>query len=129
MAMGSKSLQDAFCVLLFTVGFISTANAAVVTHGYLSSDDATDLIVDSLNSVEYLRLDVLADLTYAETLAVLDTQSGGGWSIATLDDALGFTASLLGGTSVCAHNGVSVTTTLCGTLSSWDDGDLGANFD
>jgi len=94
----------------------SSANAAIVSIGYLTTDDgylspnASNIIHDSLNNVEYLRLDVLADFTYSQTLSVLNTQEGGGWSISTAEDALGFAQALLGGTSSCSHDGVSVTT-------------------
>ena len=63
---------------------------------------------------------------------MLDTQDGGGWSIATVDSALGFTNALLAGTSLagtssCTHSGTSVTEISCGTVSPWTVGDLGFN--
>jgi hypothetical protein len=108
-----------------------SANAATVTHGNLSSDDTTSIIVDSQNNVEYLRFDILASSTYAQTLAQLDTVAGGGWSIADSTVAVNFTSAILGGDSGCTHNGTNVTTSFCGTIpsspASWADGDFGEN--
>lgn len=65
------------------------ANASTISVGALSSNDdgSTDLIVDTLNNREWLRWDVIADLTYAETIAA--TSSGGvyeEYQIAQLSD-------------------------------------------
>jgi hypothetical protein len=121
-----KSVSFILLALLLSV----RVNAAVVTQGYLTSDDGTGIITDSLNNVEYLRLDLLAPLTYAQTMAVLDTQEGGGWSIATPTDALNFTTALFGGAGhTCSHTGVTITGSPCGTLTGWFDGKLGDNFD
>lgn len=122
--MDFKSLTLAASTLVLSI----SVNAATVTQGHLTSDDQTNIISDSLNSVEYLRLNVLADLNYAETLAVLDTQDGGGWHIATPTDAINFTTALLDGSTTCGHNGTSVTQTGCGTAATWNDGQLGDNY-
>jgi len=121
-------MRKYFAAMLLVTMSIN-ANAAIVTHNYLSSDDSTNIIVDGLNNVEYLRLDVLADSTYAETLAVLGTQDGGGWSIATPTDALNFMSALLGGSgsNSCTHDGTAPTNSNCGTATGWMDGDFGAN--
>lgn len=119
-------------VLAATTLVLSTSvNAAIVTQGYLTTydDGSSNIIEDSLNNVEYLRLDVLADLTYAQTLAVLDTQDGGGWSIATATDAMSFIDALFGPvTPTCAHDGTSPTSINCGALSSWYFGKLGDSY-
>ena len=111
--------------------FSTSVNAATVTQGYLTTDDdgSTNIITDSLNQVEYLRFDVLADLTHVETVQALGTQDGGGWTIATATDAIDFTRAFLGGTTYCAHDGTSVTISGCGTDTSWTDGMMGASFD
>lgn len=105
-----------------------SANAAIVTHGSLSSDDTTNIIVDSLNNVEYLRLDVIAEYNLLQTIGVLDTQDGGGWSIATSIEAVQFTAALLGGTSRCTHDGDYVVMAHCGSFDGWADGDFGDSY-
>jgi hypothetical protein len=46
----------------------SVASAAVIT-GSLSYDSSTDIITDTATTTTYLGWDVLAELTYAETLA------------------------------------------------------------
>lgn len=106
-------------------------NASSVTHGFLTTNDdgSSNIISDELNNVEYLRLNVLADLNYPETVAVLDTQDGGGWAIATAADVVGFTQALLGEASTCPNYAASEVTSICGTASGWVDGDLGSNYD
>ena len=107
----------------------SSVNAAIITVGNLATNDdgSSNIITDSLNNVEYLRLDVLADLTYAETLSILDTQDGGGWSIANYTGALAFSNAALNGDSVCTHTGVSPVSSPCGLITGWTDGNLGNN--
>ena len=126
--MAYKPFISASCFCLTILSF--AVNAAVITHGYLTTDDdgSSNIITDSLNNVEYLRLDLLADLTYAQTVAVLNTQDGGGWSIATSVDAINFTRALLGGSTTCSHNGTSVTVATCGLQTGWVAGDFGDDF-
>lgn len=83
---------------LFSIGLAGAANSAVVSYGALSSNDdgSTETISDSLNNLEWLRWDVLADLNYAQTLTAIGT--GGeyeGWLIAGIDKAQAFTDALL----------------------------------
>ena len=127
--MKKPTLLTAVCACLSFITF--NVSAAIVTQGYLSTNDdgSSNIITDSLNNVEYLRLDVLADLTYAQTVAVLGTQDGGGWSIASPTDALAFTAALLGGTIACAHNGANVTVPDCGIAPGWYGGKMGDNYE
>lgn len=81
------------------------AHAVPVSFGALSSDNdgSTDIITDSLNNYEWLRWDVLADLSYEQTLAAIST--GGqyeGWQFAHNSQAQLFTnALLLGLTNSC----------------------------
>lgn len=112
------------CLTVLSIG----ANAAVITLGDLTTNDdgSTNIITDSRNNVEYLRLDVLADLTYAQTMDALATQDGGGWHIATLDEAVNFTKALLSGASDC--NQSSQVGVVCGTASGWTTGILGDDF-
>lgn len=124
--MNFKSIALGISTLVLS----TNVSAALVTFGFLSTydDGSSNIITDSLNNVEYLRLDVLADLNYNQTLAVLDSQDGGGWSIADSSVAVSFTNALLGGASSCSHNGSSVTLRNCGTVAGWYDGALGDNF-
>jgi len=126
--MKKSRLLGAVCACLSILSF--NVNAAIVTQGFLTSNDdgSSNIITDSLNNVEYLRLDVLADLTYAQTLAALGTQDGGGWSIASPTDALNFTAAALGGATACAHDGTSVTSFFCGYMAGWSDGEMGDDY-
>ena len=125
MVFKSIALAASILALSFNV------SAALVTHGYLSTnnDGSSNIITDSLNNVEYLRFDVLADLTYAQTLAVLDTQDGGGWSIAGSADALSLATAVLGVEATCTFSGADVNFPSCGVINGWTDGDLGANYD
>jgi hypothetical protein len=98
------------------------ANAVPVSFGALSSDDdgGTEIITDSLNNYEWLRWDVLSDLTYAETLAAIS--SGGqyeGWQFAHNAEAQLFTDALLQGLSnSCTAAGAdSCNQTLPGNLT------------
>ena len=99
-------------------------NAAVITHGSLTSDSDTNVITDSLNNYEWLRLDVLAPLTYEQTLNALDT-NGGGWNVSGYIQAHLFVTALLSDTgNTCTPNVVN-----CGNAHGWSDGDFGDNFD
>ena len=112
-------------LLLITALLISSPSwAATVTHGSLTSDDTTHVIQDSLNNYEWLRLNVLAPLTYQQTLDVLDIQDGGGWIIAGYDLANLFVDALLS----TAGSACTLTVGSCGNVADWVDGDFGANF-
>lgn len=106
--------------LLFMLA--SPVHAAIVTHGALSTDDSTNIITDSLNNYEWLRLDVLPLLTHAQTVAILGTQDGGGWNIAGNVQANQFVDALFApSTHACPVQNA------CGTLGAWQDGDFGDN--
>ena len=113
-----------FALAVSVLAISTSVNAAVVTHGSLSSDDSTNIITDSLNNYEWLRFDVLAGQTYADTLAALNTQDGGGWSIAGVTQANMFVdAMALGSPITCAS-----WNDRCWSLSNWNDGDFGNNW-
>jgi uncharacterized repeat protein (TIGR01451 family) len=100
----------------------------VISHGDLTTNDdgSTNIITDSLNNYEWLRFDVLAPLTRAETLAVLDTLDGGGWSVAGANQALMFIDTMLSGQS---NDCISTTiNTACGSTTGWTDGDFGKSY-
>ena len=124
--MINKSIIGATCACLAVASF--NVGAAIITHGALTTNDdgSSNIITDSLNNnVVWLRFDVLAPLTYAETLGTLGTQDGGGWNIAGFTQATMFADALLSDTT----NLCTETVSACGNVSSWSDGDLGANFD
>lgn len=92
------SIIKKFLAVLFCVSFAHSSQAAI-TIGSLTydSDINAEVISDSLNNLEWLRGNILADLTYEQTLAAIST--GGvyeGWSIAHNDEAQLFTDALLG---------------------------------
>ncbi len=80
--------------------------AVPISFGALSSDDdgSTQVITDSLNGLEWLRFDVLDNLTYSETMAA--TSAFGAyseWQIAGVNEAHQFiNAALLGLPNVCS---------------------------
>lgn len=78
------------------------ANATPISIGALSSNDdgSTEIISDGLNSMEWLRWDVLKDRTYAETRTLIgDGGAYAGWQIAGMSEAYQFLDALLLGTS------------------------------
>ena len=84
--------------------FVSSAQAGLITIGALTSnnDGSTIVITDTLNSLEWLRWDQFADLTYAETLV---KSSALGWTIAGVKEANLFIDALLNRTNhECADN-------------------------
>ena len=105
-----KSLLAGFLLL----GFVSSASA--VTIGSLTYDETiadNEVITDSLNNLEWLRWDVLKDLTYAQTLdAISDTGEYNTWNIATFNEAQMFTVALLGTNN---NNCTTSNNAYCGT--------------
>ena len=101
--------------------------AAIITHGNLTTDDTTNIIVDTLNGVEYLRFDTF-NLSFADTLTAVGV--GGlyeGWIIANDEIADLFLEALFGPSNPCAGSG-NPGTTVCGTISGWTDGDFGESW-
>lgn len=115
-------------LLVTALGLSTGANSAIITHGALSSDDSSNIITDSLNNYDWLRFDVTDNLTYAQTLAVLDTQDGGGWNIAHAVQAIQFVDALLTTPPANACTSTQNTNTTCGNVSGWSDGDFGDDF-
>lgn len=106
------------------------ANAALITFNHLETDTNGDIITDTLSNREYLRLDVLADLTYQQTLSI--TSVGGtyeGWSIANNNIANDFVNAFIGLPNACdgVHTGNQAI--ICGNTGSMLDGDLGNTLD
>lgn len=110
--------KSSIALLLGLSSISFNANSAVISIGALTSDTSTEIITDALNNREWLRWDVLMNLTYAQTLAEIGTGGGHeGWSIAHIPDAAMFTNALFSpGTPAC--NGTTVTN--CGTLNGLD---------
>lgn len=109
--------------------FLSTsANAAIVSHGNLVSDDTSEIIEDIATGRQYLRFDTF-NLSYADTIAaVSEGGSHDEWSIATSSISDEFVQSALGaGQNPCTGNHeVGI---VCGTISSWNDSDFGFTHD
>ena len=124
-SMNIRSLALAVSTLVLS----TTVNAAVVTQGALSTnnDGSTNIITDTLNNLEWLRFDVLPQQTYTETVAALSTQDGGGWNIAGTVQAHLFVDALLFNAADTCNPSISIST-LCGTTSSWSDGNLGDDY-
>ena len=104
--------------LAMGIAFATAAQSAPITIGSLSSNDdgSTEVVTDSLNNREWLRWDILDDLTYAETVAA--TGAGGaydGWTIGDINDAQLFVDALLGTPNSCT-TAQSVSTS-CGTFT------------
>lgn len=130
--------------LFLTNKFLSLATVAVllgvvagsamsenVSFGALSSNDdgGTEIITDSLNSLEWLRWDVLADKTYAEI--AIATSSGGayaGWDIAGIGKAQAFTDAFLNGLTNSCTTAQTSLRACASPLSANFDGLLGSNY-
>lgn len=126
--MVNKSIIGVSCACLVFISF--NVRSTIITHGSLTTNDdgSTNVITDTLNNYEWLRLDVLAPLTYTETLGVLGTQDGGGWNIAGFTQAAFFANALLSDTSnLCTESSSALSP--CGSVIDWADGDLGPNYD
>ena len=88
-----------------------SAQATTITLGSLSREDGNSIIVDTLNSREWLGFDVTKGLTYAQTLAAIEI--GGvfeGYSIARNIDAQMFTDAMSGerGTGFCTVSDANI---------------------
>jgi hypothetical protein len=104
-----------------------SANAEIVIHGNLFTDDTTDYITDTLTGRQYKRLHAF-DITYAETIE--SVSSGGiyeGWTIADAIIPDEFAAAALG-TPNTACDGNAPDGTVCGVNTSWTDADFGAAY-
>ena len=107
-----------------SLSITSNADAAVITHGYLTFDDTTPFITDTQTGQLYTRLDAFK-YTYEQLTALLANSPG--WSLATSDDADAFIKAILGGTSSCL--GTTSHGATCGTINGWIDGDFGPSSD
>jgi len=92
----------------------------LITIGALTSNDdgSTSVISDTLNNLDWLRWDELADLTYAETL--FQTSLVGhylDWTIAGANEANLFLNTLLNSRHDCAKNTAKLL--LCGDSGSF----------
>ena len=122
--MDFKSIALATTVIVLS----TSVNAAIITHGSLTTDDTTDFITDTSTGRIYKRFDTF-NLSYADTVSAVSV--GGiyeGWSIATSKVADDFYAASLGHVSTQC-TGATWIGTYCGALSGWSDGDFGESFD
>lgn len=110
--MNYNILKAALLAVVVSTG--GPASAGVVTHGDLTTDDATSTILDTVTGRLYMRFDEF-NLSVDETFQAVAT--GGvydGWSVATADVAFEFYDALLRGTPKSSP------------ISGWADGDFGA---
>ena len=108
-----KRTKSIYLALLAVLLSPMAANAVPITVGSLSSDDdgSTDIITDTLNDLEWLRWDVIANLNYADTVTYA---ANNGWSIANSAAAQLFVDAMFGGASCdIATDGI----TACGSDS------------
>jgi len=120
-----STFKNMAVVGILALGSMS-ANSAIITHGYLTTDDATNYITDTNSRRVYTRFDAF-DMTVAETnIAIGVGGSFEGWSIATSQVADDFYAAMLGQSASPCDGSVSHGT-FCGTVSGWQDGDFGAS--
>ena len=76
--------------------------ATLITHGYLTTNDTTNYITDTVTNRMYSRFDAF-NLSYPDTEAAIAAGSGHsfeGWSIATASVADDFYAAALGVSTV-----------------------------
>lgn len=123
--MKVKFLKTALLGFVISVSsLVNVANAGLINIGALTSNDdgSTTVISDTLNSLEWLRWDQLADLTYAETLAQISSGAYSGWNIAGVNEANLFLDALYNGAAHgCSNNTTSNLTCLSnGSFSSAD---------
>ena len=115
-------------LLATTLPLTSTASAAIITYGNLTSDNTTNYIEDTVTGRQYLRFDTF-DLSY--TAVVTATSTGGiyaDWNIATSVIADEFASAILGVSSTPC-SGSMVYGTLCGVTGTWTDGAFGNSYD
>ncbi|PRY24532.1 hypothetical protein CLV78_103400 [Aliiruegeria haliotis] len=117
-------MKKVFAGAVLALSTSTTAYAVPVSYGALSSntDGSTEVITDSLNNLEWMRWDILADLTYQQTVDLIGAggaRESEGWMIADKATAQAFTDAFLDG----QFNNCSVTGS-----STCADG-LGVNSD
>lgn len=100
--MKVKFLKTALLGFVISVSsLVNVANAGLINIGALTSNDdgSTTVIDDSLNSLEWLRWDQLADLTHDETLAQIASAAYSGWNIAGINETNMFLNALYNGSA------------------------------
>lgn len=129
--MLNVAILKTLCTACLFVLALSSAHAAPISYGALSSNDdgSTEIITDSLNNLQWLRWDVLADLNYTQTLAAIG--SGGayeGWQIAHNSQAQMFIDALFSPASPSCNTS-SGGSQLCGNITSGLAPLFGDNYD
>lgn len=70
-----------------SISMASNASAALIEYGNYSRDEASNIIYDSVNNLEWLQWDYTAGISIQEALAdVAGSYDGGGWRLATNDE-------------------------------------------
>jgi hypothetical protein len=108
---------------LFVYG---VTNAAIISHGYLTTNSDTNFIEDINTGRLYTRFDAF-NLSFSETESLLSTPGWDGWSMADSSINEDFISAALGlPTTPCSGGAASGTS--CGDISDWTDGDFGSSF-
>ncbi|MCU7869274.1 MAG: VPLPA-CTERM sorting domain-containing protein [Candidatus Thiodiazotropha sp. (ex Lucinoma borealis)] len=111
-------------IAVTSMTFSTFANAAIITHGNLTTDNTTNFIADTVTGRQYLRFDTF-NLSYADTVAATGTAGiYEGWSIATSSIADQFYSAVLGVSDTPCSGAVNQMTS-CGNIMGWTDGDFG----
>lgn len=114
-----KSIQ--VVIAAFGISFITSTQAMPITINSLSYDGISDVIEDSLNEYEWLRWDVLPDLTYAQTIEAIGSDGafgGMGWKFAGLDEAQQFVDALAGVPNGCSVNDIGFEAQTCASFAA-----------
>ncbi len=109
--------------LTLTASLLISPLAISGTIGTLNWDGSSDYITDSASTTRYLQLDLLADLTYAETVTATTSGAYQNYHIASQAEGYAF-YSALGGTLM----DVPGQQQLSETIGYFLDGVLGDNF-
>lgn len=126
--MGEIPVKKIILSLAILITWMGTsAVAAIVTHGDLTTDTAGNVITDTKRGLEYMRFDEF-DLTVVETQAAV--AHGGiyeGWRIANTAAADIFIEGLFGA-NACSGS-PTPDWQLCGVIPGWTFGDFGDSYE
>ncbi len=128
MLMKNKILK-LFIVIYTMLPLVATAGIITLGNGNITSDTDSDIIVDHLNQREYLRFDVLGQMTYQEQVDITTTGIYSDFSIANHLINFDFINALLDGNTGSCSSGIN--TGFCNVLNSndtWSEGDLGLSY-
>lgn len=113
--------------LVLALAIAPLSQAAIITHGFLASDDATSFITNTVTGRQYTRFGSPA-LTFAQVqIAIAPGGSYAGWQMATSSVSDEFVAAMLALPSSPCDGDLHGYGTFCGAIS-YTDGDFGNSF-